>query len=104
MGVMSTCRVGAGESREPRLLTLDADTLWFEPSSCNPTPVHPRRKVETADVQRALEASGSARFNQLRQQIMSQSECSRRTAHLAIRRACKEGSIVQDNGQYRLPL
>jgi len=53
---------------------------------------------------RAMAASGSARFNQLRQQIMTQSECSRRTAQLAIRRACQEGTIVHDNGQYRLPL
>ena len=91
-------------AQEPRLLTLDADTLWFEACSSTPAPVRARRKVETADVQRAVAASGSARFNQLRQQIMSQSECSRRTAQLAIRRDCKEGSIVQDNGQYRLPL
>ena len=89
---------------EPRLLALDAETLWFETCTSTPAPVHPRRKVETVDVQRALETAGAARFNELRQQIMSQSECSRRTAQLAIRRACKEGSIVQDNGQYRLPL
>jgi len=89
---------------EPRLLTLDAETLWFEAASSSPAPVHARRKVETADVAHAVAASGSARFNQLRQQIMTQSECSRRTAQLAIQRACKEGSIVQDNGQYRLPL
>src|SRR5438093_12513538 len=89
---------------EPRLLALDAETLWFETCTSTPAPVHPRRKVETADVQRALETAGAARFNELRQQIMPQSECSRRTAQLAIRRACKEGSIVQDNGQYRLPL
>ena len=74
-------------AQEPRLLSLDADTLWFEASNSTPAPVHPRRKVETADIERALAASGSARFNQLRQQIMSQSECSRRTAQLAIRRA-----------------
>jgi hypothetical protein len=90
--------------QEPRTLRLDADTLWFEPSTSKPAPVHARRKVEIADVERALAASGSARFNQLRQQIMSESECSRRTAQLAIRRACKEGSIIQNNGQYRLPL
>ena len=89
---------------EPRLLSLDAGTLWFEASTSKPAPPHGRRKVEIADVERALQASGSAHFNQLRNQIMSQSECSRRTAQLAIRRACKEGSIVQDNGQYRLPL
>jgi len=91
-------------AQEPRLLSLDADTLWFEASISKPVPPRPRRKVETADVERALAASGSARFNDLRQQIMSQSECSRRTAQLAIRLACKEGSILQDNGQYRLPL
>ena len=88
----------------PRLLALDAETLWFEASPSTPTSPQPRRKVQSADVQRALTDSGSARFNQLRQQIMDQSECSRRTAQLAIQRACREGSIVQDNGQYRLPL
>jgi hypothetical protein len=88
---------------QPRLLTLDADTLWFEVSNSQPSPPQPRRKVETADVQRAVAASGAARFNQLRQQIMDQSECSRRTAQLAIQRACQDGSIVQKNGQYSLP-
>lgn len=87
---------------EPRLLALDNETLWFEPSSSHPADA--RRKVDTTDVERALTASGPARFNQLRQQIMDQSACSRRTAQLAILRACKEGSIVNDNGQYRLSL
>jgi hypothetical protein len=90
-------------AQQPRLLTLDADTLWFEPSNSQPTPLHPRRKVETADVERAVAASGSVRFNQLRQQIMDQSECSRRTAQLAIQRACRNGSIVHKDGQYCLP-
>lgn len=89
---------------QPRLLALDAETLWFEACDSAPAPLYARRKVETADVQRAVAASGSARFNQLREKIMNQSECSRRTAQLAIQRACQEGSIVQDNGQYRLPL
>jgi hypothetical protein len=88
----------------PRLLTLDTQTLWFQAAASLPPPPHARRKVETADVERALAASGPARFNQLRQQIMDQSECSRRTAQLAIQRASQKGSIVQDNGQYRLPL
>jgi AAA domain len=90
-------------AQPPRLLTLDADSLWFEPSNAQPTPPQPRRKVETADVERAVAASGSIRFNPLRQQIMDQSECSRRTAQLAIQRACREGSIVHNNGQYCLP-
>ena len=89
---------------QPRLLTLDAETLWFEASTSIPAPIQVRRKVEAADVERALAASGSARFNELRETIMNQSECSRRTAQLAIQRACQEGSIVHDNGQYRLPL
>lgn len=91
-------------AQEPRRLTLNSETLWFECSGSAPPPDPPRRKVATADVQRALEVSGSARFNQLRQQIMNESECSRRTAQLAIHRACQEGLIVQHDGQYRLPL
>ena len=88
----------------PRLLSLNPDTLWFETSPSTPPSPPVRRKVETPDVQRALTDSGTARFNQLREKIMDQSDCSRRTAQLAIQRACQEGSIVQDNGQYRLPL
>jgi hypothetical protein len=89
---------------EPRLLALDSETLWFEPSPSGPESADARRKVESTDVERALAASGPARFNQLRQQIMDQSACSRRTAQLAIQRACQEGLIVNDNGQYRLSL
>lgn len=90
--------------QEPRLLELNATTLWFESSSSDPAPVPPKRKVESPDVARAVASAGSARFNQLRDQIMDQSQCSKRTAQLAIRRACEQGSIVSDNGQYRLPL
>jgi hypothetical protein len=43
-------------------------------------------------------------INQLREQIMDRAECSKRTAQLAISEACQQGCIVQDNGQYRLPL
>ena len=89
----------------PRLLTLDTDTLWFESASGSaPAAAFPRRKVDSSDVQRAVQTSGPTRFNPLRQQIMTQSGCSRRTAQLAIQRACQEGSIINDNGQYRLPL
>ena len=86
----------------PRLLSLDPETLWFEDCTSTPAPVHARRKVESADVQRVLAGSGSARFNQLRQRSMDQSACSRRTAQLAIPRACQQGSIVCHDGFYRL--
>jgi hypothetical protein len=45
-----------------------------------------------------------ARYNQLRDQIMTTTECSKRTAQLAISKACRQGWIVQADGQYRLPL
>jgi len=91
-------------AQPPRRLTLDTDTLWFETASGSaPAAPSPRHKVDTTDVQRAVQTSGPTRFNQLRQQIMTQSECSRRTAQLAIRRARQEGSIINHNGQYRLP-
>jgi hypothetical protein len=44
-----------------------------------------------------------ARYNQLREQIMQRTDCSKRTAQLAIREACQQGGVIQDNGQYRLP-
>ncbi len=87
----------------PRLLSLDPETLWFDCGGVAPAPARPPRKVETANVQRALADSGTARFNQLRQRIMDQSECSRRTAQLAIQRACQQGSIICSDGLYRLP-
>src|SRR5207245_2892286 len=49
----------------PRLLQLDSAALWFSATGEPPAPVRARRKVETADVQRALTTSGSARFNEL---------------------------------------
>jgi hypothetical protein len=61
--------------------------------------------VEQEHVAKALTELGQqARYNQLRQQVMEQNECSKRTAQLAIAEACRQGSIVQANGQYRLPL
>ena len=57
------------------------------------------------DVTSALAQVGpAARYNQLREQIMQRSGCSKRTAQLAIADACQQGWIVQDNGCYRLPL
>jgi len=63
-----------------------------------------RKKVEPEHVTKALAGLGQqARYNQLRQQVMDLSDCSRRTAQLAIAEACRLGSIVQAGGQYRLP-
>ena len=45
-----------------------------------------------------------SRHNQLRDQIMNATQCSKRTAQLAIAEACQQGWIAQANGQYLLPL
>jgi hypothetical protein len=64
-----------------------------------------RRKVEKSDVTQALTGIGElVRYNQLREQIMQRTECSKRTAQLAITEACQQGWIVQADGHYRLPL
>src|SRR5580693_2705942 len=92
-------------SQPPRLLQLDPQTLWFSSTGQPPAAETPRRKVEKADVTQALTGLGQqARYSQLREQIMDRAECSKRTAQLAISEACQQGWIVQDNGQYRLPL
>lgn len=63
-----------------------------------------RRKVEAADITRALaDLGGEARYNQLREHIMTLTECSKRTAQLAITEACQQGGIVAVNGHYRSP-
>ena len=92
-------------AQPPRLLQLDPRTLWFSSAGPPPASAAPRRKVEKMDVTQALTEMGDqARYNQLRDQIMTTTECSKRTAQLAISAACQQGSIVQTNGQYRLPL
>jgi hypothetical protein len=92
-------------AQPPRLLQLDPRTLWFTSAGPPPASAVPRRKVEKADVTQALTVMGDqARYNQLRDQIMNTTECSKRTAQLAINEACQRGVIVQTNGQYRLPL
>ena len=59
----------------------------------------------TVDVQLALKAAGSpSAFIPLRQQIIQNSKCSKRTADLAIRRAREQGFIVHAGAQYCLPL
>ena len=88
----------------PRLLNLDASSLWFSAAGPAPAQPAPRRKVEPDDVTQALASLGpQARYNQLRQQVMTRTDCSKRTAQLAIHATRLEGRIVQDNGQYRLP-
>lgn len=89
-----------------RLLSLDPEALWFSASGSVPlAPPPSRHKVEPADVQLALQIAGSPlAFNPLRQQIIQNSKCSKRTADLAIRRARDEGFILHDGAQYRLPL
>jgi AAA domain len=93
-------------AQSPRLLQLDPHTLWFSSAGqSSVTPRAARRKVEQADVTQALAGIGEqVRYTQLRDQIMDLTECSKRTAQLAITEACRQGSIVQADGQYRLPL
>jgi AAA domain len=92
-------------SQPPRMLQLDPDTLWFTSADRPPAAMAPRRKVEQADIVKALADIGdNARYNQLRDQIMNITECSKRTAQLAISEACQQGCIVQADGQYRLQM
>ena len=90
----------------PRLLELDSSALWFSAAGAPPAAVMAadRRKVEPADVRQALtELGAQARYNQLRQQIMALTECSKRTAQMAITAACQQGCIVQADGHFCLP-
>src|SRR5712692_5140368 len=88
-----------------RLLHLDSRTLWFSPAGASAAAAAVvRRKVEHEDVRQALTGLGeTVRYNPLREQIMQRTECSKRTAQLAIAEACQQGWIVQDDGLYRLP-
>jgi hypothetical protein len=89
----------------PRLLNLDPQTLWFSSTGSLPVAPTPRHKVQPADVTQALTTrGGQLRYSELRQQIMQQTECSKRTAQLAISQACKQRNIVNNDGQYRLAL
>lgn len=88
----------------PRLLELDPQTLWFSPAGSLPAPAPVGRKVDRADITQALaDLGGQVRYNQLRQQIMTLTECSKRTAQLAITQACQQGWIVPGDGHYHLP-
>ena len=91
-------------AQPPRLLELNPQTLWFSSTASRPDPALPRRKVEKTDVAHAMVNLGHpARYTDLRGEIMHLTECSKRTAQLAITEACRQGGIVRDNGQYRLP-
>jgi hypothetical protein len=93
-------------SQPPRLLELNPNTLWFSSAATpNATPAAPRRKVVREDITQAfVQAGNPARYTDLRGQIMQVTECSKRTAQVAITAACQQGWIVQSDGQYRLPL
>ena len=86
----------------PRRLELDPHTLWFRPAGPPPATPSARHKVEKAEILQALgELGGQGRYNQLRQQIMRLTACSKRTAQLAITQACQQGWIVQADSHYR---
>lgn len=89
----------------PRLLELNPHTLWFSSTGPVPAKAAPGRKVESTDVSQALASrGGQLRYNQLREEIMQRTKCSKRTAQLAITQASQQGLILQGDGQYRLPL
>jgi AAA domain len=89
----------------PRRLELDPHTLWFRAAGPAPAAPSVRRKVEKADVTQALSGrAGPLRYSQLREQLMQQTQCSKRTAQLAIAQACHQGWIIQHDGYYCLPL
>jgi hypothetical protein len=73
---------------DPRLLQLDPQTLCFSAAGLAPSKAAATRKKveqEQEQVTKALTDLGQqARYNQLRQQVMDEAECSRRTAQLAI--------------------
>src|SRR5438876_6688307 len=88
----------------PRLLELDPQSLWFSPAGQPASTAAVRHKVSLAEVAEALtDLGGQARYNQLRQRIMTLAPCSKRTAQPAITQACRQGRIIPDNGHYRLP-
>ena len=93
-------------AQPPRLLELNPQTLWFSSAASPSGPsAAPRRKVAREDITQAFAQAGNpARYTDLRGQIMNLTECSKRTAQVAITQACQQGWIIQSDGQYRLPL
>ena len=92
-------------AQPPRLLELNPNTLWFSAAAApGHTSAAPQRKVAREDISQAFAHAGNpARYTDLRSQIMQLTECSKRTAQVAITQACQQGWIVQSDGQYRLP-
>lgn len=89
----------------PRLLKLDPQSLWFSSDGSVPVTLKGRHKVDPSDVAQALNhRGGKLRYNQLREEIMQHTDCSKRTAQQAISQACKYGSVIHNDGQYCLPL
>ena len=89
----------------PRLLSLDPQTLWFSATHAAPPTPAARRKVELHDITETLAGmGGQLRYNQLRQNLMDRTQCSKRTAQLAIHQACQQRVIFHNDGHYRLPL
>jgi len=94
-------------AQPPRLLELNPNTLWFSSAAASSSAgvATPRRKVVKEDITQAFAQAGNpARYTDLRGQIMNLTECSKRTAQVAITEACQQGWIIQSDGQYRLPL
>jgi hypothetical protein len=92
-------------ARQPTLLSLDPKTLWYSPAGDVPLEAKSRRKVEGSDVEQALAGLGNqAGYNDLRARIMSATDCSKRTAQIAIADACQQQRIIRDNGLYRIPI
>lgn len=89
-----------------RLLELNPQTLCFSSTtSSSAASTAPRRKVAKEDITQAFAQAGNpARYTDLRGQIMNLTECSKRTAQVALAEACQQGWIIQSDGQYRLPL
>ena len=90
----------------PRSLQLDPQSLWFSTVGSVPIAARgPRHKADPSHVTQALSTRGGRlRYSELRHEIMQQTECSKRTAQLAISEACKQGAIIHNDGHYRLPL
>jgi hypothetical protein len=93
-------------AQPPRLLELNPQTLWFSGAAASSaSAAATRRKVAKEDITEAFAQAGNpARYTALRGQIMNLTECSKRTAQVAITEACQQGWIIPSDGQYRLPL